>query len=456
MKYALVTFGCRVNQADSLRIEEDLRARGASDAPPGEADVVVVNTCSVTATADQGARQTIRRIARENPSARIVVTGCYATRQAGDVAALPGVVRVVANPDKPRLLDAIASTFNISTSERFGDGDGACGAAIEPGVAGRTAFTLRVQTGCEEQCSYCIIPSTRGGSQSVPIPNLIREVRRIAAAGFREIALTGVHLGSYGRDLAPSVTLVDLLRALAELDEDVTFRISSLEPMDCTPGIVNLVAQSGGRFAPHFHLPLQHASNPVLERMRRPYTLEFYKRLTVSLADHIPHVSIGSDVIAGFPGETDEEFDANIAYLPVSPLSHIHVFPYSDRPGTEASAMRDKVAPTVIRERAARLRQIGAELSARFRSSQVGSVRPALTIDDGASVVTDNYLKLRIEAGSKRNERVRVRVDDQFSGTLIETTCRPDLQVGRLRITPPSETSFPPNAGPAPSAPWNP
>jgi threonylcarbamoyladenosine tRNA methylthiotransferase MtaB len=213
VKYALVTFGCRVNQADSLRIEEDLRARGAVDASTHDADVVVVNTCSVTATADQGARQTIRRIARENPAARIIVTGCYATRQAVDVLTLPGVVRVVSNPDKPRVLDAIASTFNLSTSERFGDGDGACGAAIEPGVAGRTAFTLRVQTGCEERCSYCIIPSTRGTSQSIPIPNLVREVRRITAAGFREIALTGVHLGSYGRDLAPSVTLVQLARA---------------------------------------------------------------------------------------------------------------------------------------------------------------------------------------------------------------------------------------------------
>jgi threonylcarbamoyladenosine tRNA methylthiotransferase MtaB len=419
VKYALVTFGCRVNQADSLRIEEDLRARGAVDASTHDADVVVVNTCSVTATADQGARQTIRRIARENPAARIIVTGCYATRQAVDVLTLPGVVRVVSNPDKPRVLDAIASTFNLSTSERFGDGDGACGAAIEPGVAGRTAFTLRVQTGCEERCSYCIIPSTRGTSQSIPIPNLVREVRRITAAGFREIALTGVHLGSYGRDLAPSVTLVDLLRALGELDEDVTFRISSLEPMDCTPEIVSLVAGSRGRFAPHVHLPLQHAGDSVLARMRRPYTLEFYKRLTASLVDLMPHASIGSDVIAGFPGETDEEFDANLAYLPASPLSHIHVFPYSDRPGTDASAMRDKVAPTVIRERAARLRQIGAELSARFRSSQVGSVRPALTIDDGASVVTDNYLKLKIAAGLKRNERVHVRVDDHFDGTVV-------------------------------------
>ena len=419
MKYSLVTFGCRVNQADSLRIEEDLRARGALDAPPAEADVVVVNTCSVTATADQGARQTIRRIARENPNARIVVTGCYATRRPEDVETLPGVARVVPNSRKDRVLEAIASSLDISTSERFGDGDGGCGAAIEPGIAGRTAFTLRVQTGCEEQCSYCIIPATRGASRSVAIDDLLREVRRIAAAGFLEIALTGVHLGSYGRDLEPSGGLIDLLRALAALDVDVTFRISSLEPMDCTPEIVDLVAASGGRFAPHFHLPLQHASDSVLRRMRRPYSLDFFRRLTETLVERLSHVSIGSDVIAGFPGETDAEFAANLSYLPSSPLSHIHVFPYSDRPGTAATAMPGKVAPPVIRERAARLRQLGAELSQRFRAAQIGTIRDALTIDDGSTVVTDNYLKLGISPGLSRNQRVRVRVDDRLMGTVV-------------------------------------
>ena len=419
MKYSLVTFGCRVNQADSLRIEEDLRARGAVDAPPAEADVVVVNTCSVTSTADQGARQTIRRIARENPAARIVVTGCYATRQPEDVAALPGVVRIVPNPRKDQVLDAIASSLDISTAERFGEGEGGCGASIEPGVAGRTAFTIRVQTGCEEQCSYCIIPETRGVSRSVAIDDLLGEVRRIADAGFLEIALTGVHLGSYGRDLEPRVGLIDLLRALGELDVDVTFRISSLEPMDCTPEIVRLVAASGGRFAPHFHLPLQHASDSVLRRMRRPYCLDFYKRLTDSLVDRLPHVSIGSDLIAGFPGETDDEFDANLSYLPCSPLSHVHVFPYSDRPGTAATAMADKVAPPLIRERAARLRQLGAELSQRFRAAQIGTIRDGLTIDDGSTVVTDNYLKLGIPPGLSRNQRVQVRVADRLTGTVL-------------------------------------
>ena len=204
MRYAVVTFGCRVNQADSLRIEEDLLRRGAVESTGAAADLVVVNTCSVTATADQGARQTIRRISRDNPSARIVVTGCYATRAPADLLALPNVIRVVANTDKSRLVDTVLEAFpGLTTAERFAGAEGPCGAPIAPGLAGRTAFTLRVQTGCEERCAYCIIPTTRGAGRSLPIGAVIREVERVAASGFREVAITGVHLGSYGRDLDP-------------------------------------------------------------------------------------------------------------------------------------------------------------------------------------------------------------------------------------------------------------
>ncbi len=408
MKFAIVTFGCRVNQADSLRMEEGLRARGGIATAAPDADLVVVNTCSVTATADQGARQAIRRIARDNPTSRIVVTGCYATRCEADVAALPNVVRVVRNSEKDALV------------ERVTDGHGPCGAAIEPGVAGRTAFTLRVQTGCEERCAYCIIPSTRGAGRSLPIDDVVREVTRVSAAGFKEIALTGVHLGSYGRDLPSSCTLIDLLRALERLAADVVFRISSLEPMDCTPAIVDLVASSGGRFAPHFHLPLQHASDRTLGAMRRPYTLDDYRRLVDAVHARLPDASIGSDMIVGFPGETDEDFGANVDYLPSSPLTHLHVFPYSDRPGTEASSMREKLDGITIRDRGMRLRQIGAGLTRRFHASQAGTTRPALTLEDGSLVVTDNYLKVRIPPGLPRNQRVRVRISEE-GGTLRGT-----------------------------------
>ncbi len=416
MRYAIVTFGCRVNQADSLRIEEDLRARGGLEAAPAAADLVVVNTCSVTATADQGARQTIRRIARDNPSARIVVTGCYATREPAAVAHLPNVLRIVPNAEKDRLVDEVWET----TSERFGPGDGPCGAPIAPGTGGRTAFTLRVQTGCEERCSYCIIPTTRGPGRSIPVAAVIDEVERIAGAGFKEIALTGVHLGSYGRDLTPPASLYELLNALHACGADVVFRVSSLEPMDCTPDVVSLIAASRGRFAPHFHLPLQHASNRILALMRRPYTLDFYRRLVDSIIASLPHAAIGTDLIVGFPGETDEDFAENVQYLASSPLSHLHVFPYSDRPGTEASSLPSRVPPSVIRDRGVRMRGIGALLASRFREAQVGSLRPGLTLEDGTLVVTDNYLKVRVPRGRARNERVAVRID-QSDGVLEGT-----------------------------------
>ena len=410
-----------MNQADSLRIEEDLRARGASEAISSEADLVVVNTCSVTSTADQGARQTIRRIARDNPAARVVVTGCYASRCASDLAALPNVIAIVGNDRKDSLVSDLYAGELLPTALRFGDGDGPCG-AIEPGAAGRTAFTLRVQTGCEEPCAYCIIPSTRGAGRSTPVTDVVREVARAVACGFKEIALTGVHLGSYGRDLRPRASLLGLLTALEQAAADVVFRISSLEPMDCTPAIVDLVASSGGRFAPHVHLPLQHASDRMLAAMRRPYTLDHYRRLVDGVAEQVPSVSIGSDMIVGFPGESANDFRLNLEYLPASPLTHLHVFPYSDRPGTAATAMGNKVDGVSIRERGSALRAIGTELTRRFRQSQVGSVRSGLTLEDGSLVVTDNYLKVRIPPGVARNERVRVRIDeagDTLRGSVV-------------------------------------
>ncbi len=429
MKYSIITFGCRVNQADSLGVEESLRARGAVAAPPETADVVVVNTCSVTASADQGARQTIRRIARTNPGARIVVTGCYATRRPEEVGALPNVIRVVANPQKDHLVR------DLTTAERFGDGDGSCGAGIEPGVAGRTAFTLRVQTGCDEACSYCIIPSTRGLPRSLSPHAVVAEVGRVAAAGFKEIALTGVHLGSYGEDLTPLSSLGELLKRLTAVAADaascaltaegerlrsrprdsevaaadVLFRISSLEPMDCSPEIVKLVAEHDC-FAPHFHLPLQHASNRVLEAMRRPYTVEQYTSLVDDIRTRIPHAAIGSDIIVGFPGESEEDVAQLLAYLECSPLTHLHVFPYSDRPGTEATRMSNKVPGDLVRDRGRRVREVSARLSARFHADQVGRVFRALTIEDGSLAVTGNYLKLKIPKGLARNEWTSVKV----------------------------------------------
>ena len=407
MKYAVITFGCRVNQADSLAIESDLLGRGAVPARPDEANLVIVNTCSVTASADQGARQTIRRIARTNPGARVIVTGCYATRRPDDLAELPNVAKIVRNGDKDALVDLIASDSGLPTADRFGGGDGPCGSVPGPGLGGRTAFTLRVQTGCDERCSYCIIPSTRGQSRSKPMAQVVADIERAIAAGYKEIVLTGVHLGSYGRDLDESSSLTLLVRTLAQSPHDVLFRISSLEPMDCTPDIVDIAAASP-RIAPHFHLPLQHGNDEILRAMQRPYGAAFYRRLIDRIHRTMPDASIGSDVIVGFPGERDRHFDEMQRMLEELPLSHLHVFPYSDRPGTAASACADKVDGAVIRARGAAVRAIGERMVRRFRESQKGSIRRALVVDDGMSAVTDNYVKVRLDTARIRNEWIDV------------------------------------------------
>ncbi len=417
MKYSVVTFGCRVNQAESLAIEAAMRARGATSVSPDEAEVVVVNTCSVTASADQGARQTIRRIARVNPRVRVVVTGCYATRQPGEVAALPNVVRVVENAGKDALVDAVAEDIGLTTARRFGDGDGPCGNTLTPGTAGRTALTLRVQTGCEEACSYCIIPSTRGMSRSRPLEGIVRDVQRAVDAGYKEIVMTGVHLGSYGRDLTEGSSLAALIRILRDWPADVLFRVSSLEPMDCTPEIVEMVASSQ-RIAPHFHLPLQHGSDAMLRAMRRPYTVSYYRGLIDRIKTVLPHASIGSDIIVGFPGETAAHFTEMRMVLEELPLTHLHVFPYSDRPGTDASRMFPKVDGREVRERGREIRAIGDRMARQFKASQAGRTVRALTLDDGQSVVTDNYLKLRLDQRQPRNEWVRVRVEGDQQATV--------------------------------------
>jgi threonylcarbamoyladenosine tRNA methylthiotransferase MtaB len=434
VKYSIVTFGCRVNQADSFEFEDSLRASGAVAAPSEDADLVVVNTCSVTGAADQGARHLIRRVARDNARARIVVTGCYATRQPDDLASLPQVVRLVPNDEKPRLASWLRTSGaewgrdpsavsvhtqdgqNVQGRRETGprlptqDDDDACGTHIEPGAMGRTAVPLRVQTGCDASCAFCIIPTTRGASRSLPIDDVCRRARRLADAGYKEIWIVGVHLGSYGRDLASPSSLVELLRALEAVPGDVTFRISSLEPMDCPREIVDLVATSG-RFLPHFHLPLQHGSDAVLSRMRRPYSIGFYADLVGDIRARLPHAAIGTDALVGFPGETDDDAETGVRHIDQLPLTSLHVFPYSDRPGTEASRLAGKVDPRDIRRRAERLRMTGRRVADAFARAHVGLARPGLTLEDGTLVLTDNFLKVRIPPGLPRNVRVRVRID---------------------------------------------
>jgi threonylcarbamoyladenosine tRNA methylthiotransferase MtaB len=416
LKYSIITFGCRVNQADSLAIARDLQAWGAEETTPQDAELVVVNSCSVTAAADQSVRQTVRRIVRDNPAVRVVITGCYATRRPDEVSLLPNVARVISNDEKDDLVERIgpwiggARLEQVTTAVRYGHGDGPCGEHLSPGAAGRTSLTLRVQTGCDEACSYCIIPKTRGSGRSRPLAAVIRQIEDAVAAGYREIVIAGVHLGSYGRDLNDFTSLTALVRVLAEWKADVLFRLSSLEPMDCTPEIVEIVA-SAPTLAPHFHLPLQHGSDEMLRAMRRPYTASAYAALIESIHTRVPHASIGSDLIVGFPGESSEHFAQTENLLRDLPLTHLHVFPYSDRPGTEASRLGGRVDGAEVRDRGRRIRDIGQTMARQFRNSQRGSTRRALTVDDGWSAVTDNYLKVRLDRHHLRNEWVQVTID---------------------------------------------
>jgi threonylcarbamoyladenosine tRNA methylthiotransferase MtaB len=410
VKYSIVTFGCRVNQADSLALEAALAGAGGEPVSTDCAELVIVNTCSVTASADQGSRQTIRRVARENPAARIVATGCFATRCTDEVSALPGVAAVVRNDDKApaRFFRTLASALSGTPCPSGPPKEGPCGRALAPGLMGRTAWTLQVQTGCEEQCSYCIIPRTRGRSRSRMPAEIATEVERIIAAGYREIAVTGVHLGSYGHDLSPRSSLAALMRQVATTTRPagVLLRVSSLEPMDFPIRLLDLAAD--GAVAPHFHLPLQHASNRILAAMRRPYSIERYRLLVDTIRGRLPHAAIGSDLIVGFPGETDADFEELTAYLESSPLTHLHVFPYSDRPGTVASLLKDKVHGSIVKARSQRLRELSRALFDKFRHAQRGSLRPALTIDDGSVAVTDNYFHVAAPPGHVRNEWVTV------------------------------------------------
>lgn len=413
MKYAVVTFGCRVNQADSLEVEAALAAAGATAVAADAADLVVVNTCSVTASADQGARQTIRRIHRQNPAARIVVTGCFATRAAEAVAGLPGVAAVVPNGSKPGLGRTLLELSDAGLA-------GPCGRPPSPGLMGRTAWTLRAQTGCDEACSYCIIPSTRGPSVSRPPAQVLQELRAVVDAGYKEIVLTGVHLGAWGRDLDQRATLADLLALVASEPGRFRVRVSSLEPMDCTTSVLDVLSSVPERFAPHLHLPLQHFDDGVLEAMRRPYTGRDYSALVEDVRNRLPDAAIGTDVIVGFPGETDRQADALAEFLGSSPVTHAHVFPYSDREGTDASAYGGKVHGAAVKARAARLRAVSRALTARFRASQAGRVRRALTIDDGRTCVTDNYIRVSLPPGHERNAWVDVVVPPLAADLSVE------------------------------------
>jgi threonylcarbamoyladenosine tRNA methylthiotransferase MtaB len=426
-------FGCRVTQADASAIRQSLLSRGYSTAHSDDAaDVIVLNTCTVTAAADAEARETVRRMHRANPRARIVVTGCYSQRAPEELAALEGVSLVVGNSHQVEIAELLGAARDfIPVSQlaprAFPVAPVHCSAinedktiVVAPPAESMQDLTrpiLKIQDGCNHRCSYCVIPSVRGKSRSLLPDEVISAVRQMVEAGAREIVLSGIDLGSYGRTLSPRATLPELIRRILDETGLDRLRISSIEPMDVTSDLVALVASSD-RIAPHFHMPLQSGSDRILRAMHRWYRTSHYARRVELIRGHLPPAAIGADVIAGFPGESEEDHRLTVQFLENLPLSYLHVFSFSPRPGTEAASLAaaPAVPPQEIQRRARELRALSVEKATAFRSSQSGRTLRVLTLGranaEWTQALSGNYLKVRIRGHWPRNRWFDVELND--------------------------------------------
>ncbi|HEU0007506.1 MAG TPA: tRNA (N(6)-L-threonylcarbamoyladenosine(37)-C(2))-methylthiotransferase MtaB, partial [Terriglobia bacterium] len=436
--FNVINFGCRATQADGAAIEQalqnfDLRKSAAWQ----QSDVVIINTCTVTNTADGEARQMIRRVHRENPTAKIVVTGCYAQRAPEEIARIKGVTCVIGNSHKQQLAPIVAanylggSPFPILGDKRTAveGGDVFCSSIFESrqlrviadaSGGGRTRPVLKVQDGCSYRCSYCIIPSVRGDSRSLPSAEVIRQTRLLLDQGFREITLTGIHLGGYGRDAAQRETLAQLAQQLLKEERLERLRLSSIEPLEFTDDLIDLVAESP-KMAKHFHVPLQSGSDRILRLMRRPYLAEYYAKLVAKMRRRVPDAAIGADVMVGFPTETDEDHASTVQLLEAAPMTYLHVFPYSHRPGTASANLKPEVHGRIAQQRGKELRDISVRKNLEFRSSFAGKQLSVTTLSQDsnqhAQALSTNYLKVEIRQGSVEANQV---VSAEITGLTAE------------------------------------
>ncbi len=430
-------FGCRATQADGAALERRLLAEGFAAAEASrDAAVVVLNSCTVTAAADRDVRAAIRRIHRENPACRILVTGCYAQRAPQELAALPGVRWVVGNSHKHQVaeivgrerrdfvpLEGLAAAPHIAVGDIFAHTELLAAPVFDAPIRSeKTRPNLKVQDGCNNRCSFCIIPAVRGASRSLPLAEALAEVRTLVQAGYRELVLSGINLGRWGRELRPRRRFAELVRAIVEETDLQRLRLSSVEPMDWTDELIALLAGSP-RIAQHAHAPLQSGSDRVLRRMHRKYRPWHYAQRLHKIRAAMPWAAIGADVMVGFPGESDELFEESRAFIASLPFTYLHVFTYSSRPGTPSAAMPDQVPVRAARERNRILRELAAEKNLAFRRALVGRELEAITLGaqhgDATEALTDNYLKLLIEGRHEANRWVRARVEDVSGEGLV-------------------------------------
>lgn len=399
---------------------------GLAEASVGKgSDITVLNTCTVTAAADADVRQTIRRIHRENPACRILVTGCYAQRAPQEIARLEGVASVVGNSHKHRVAEIVrqmaagsgraaclpaAETGSSSLPHPSGsDSHPPMGPAtvcvgeigpefhFSPALPGdRTRPTLKIQDGCNARCSFCIIPAVRGRSRSLPPAQVIAEIREIDRKGYAEVVLSGINLGSYGRDLTPGTRFLELLKKILDETAISRLRISSIEPMDVSVELIRLFAREP-RLADHFHVPLQSGSDSILRQMSRRYWTSQYAERVQAVREMIPHAGLGADVMVGFPGETSQDHAASVRFIDSIPFTYLHIFPYSPRPSTPAGERKDQIESRVARERGAEVRCLIAQKRREFLNAQVGRVLSTVTLGGAqrgeTAALSSNYLR---------------------------------------------------------------
>jgi threonylcarbamoyladenosine tRNA methylthiotransferase MtaB len=423
-KFSVLTFGCRCNQADSAALRQGLCRLSMSESEsPMDADIVIVNTCTVTQRTDQQVRQAIRRLHRENPAANIIITGCYAERDPETLAGIPGVGLVVGTAERDRLpaiLEVGEQTQGKIMRAPLRD-DQDCLVSPMAHTGGKTRPLVKLQDGCDSRCSYCIVPHVRGPGRSADPQKVLAEIRSLVDAGFQEIVLTGINLGTYGRKVKGHAHLVDLLKSIAEISGLGRIRLSSIEPMLFEKAIIQL-ATGSSVFAHHFHIPIQSGSDRVLRAMRRPYRAAKALELFRSIQEAMPDVGLGTDVLIGFPGESEEDFDETCEFIQNSPLTYVHAFPFSPREGTEAYSLPGRISAPVMRSRLGRILELSRAKNLAFRRRFVGQVLPAITLsreeDLGESVVlTTNYIHARVSGLEvSPNRLLNVRIESIHGG----------------------------------------
>ncbi len=402
---AIKTLGCKLNQYESMGIREELEHSGFRVVSPWEpADVYIINTCTVTGQTDRRSRKAVRHVLKINPEARIIVTGCGAQRDQTMWTDIPHVSAVIGNIEKNsislyvnRVVEGNAALVDVSDIKK------ATFARLKISRFGSysRAF-VKIQEGCDRDCSYCVIPSVRGRSRSMDISGIIDDLRQLVTQNYQEIVLTGIDLGTYGKDLKPQSSLVDLLTQIETIEGLARVRLSSIEPMEFTTDLIKVITGSP-RICRHFHIPLQSGSDIVLKRMNRSYTIADYANIINKIKHLSPDSCIGADVIVGFPGETDSDFDQAYSFIESLSVDYLHVFPYSDREGTPSSCFADKIRPDVIKTRSARLRKLSNVKAENFRTRFIGQTLPVVIIglnDKKTGLpqsLSDNYIRVLLK-----------------------------------------------------------